>query len=49
MAVEPATERTSDGDFDTHARDYAKFMRMLKIGAIVCFIIAMLTLVVISE
>jgi hypothetical protein len=47
MAVEPVTGSQS-GDFEAHARDYSKFTGLLKWGAIICFVIAMLVLVVIS-
>lgn len=36
-------------EFEHHARDYSRVMSMLKWGAIVSFIVAMLVLVIISN
>lgn len=36
-------------DFRTHARDYGRMIAMLKWGAIISFIVAMLILVIISN
>jgi hypothetical protein len=47
MGVEPVNG-SSSGDLEAHVRDYSKFTGMLKWGAIICFILAMLVLVVIS-
>jgi hypothetical protein len=49
MAVEPATDATNNGDMPSHVRDYSKFTAMLKWGAIISFIGAMLVLVIISK
>ena len=48
MAAEPANQSNS-GDMEAHARDYSKFIAMLKWGAIISFVVAMITVVVISE
>lgn len=48
MAVEPANG-TNSGDMEAHARDYSKFTGMLKWGAIISFILAMIVVVIISE
>ncbi|MEO5775171.1 MAG: hypothetical protein ABIQ32_13790 [Sphingomicrobium sp.] len=49
MAVEPATHGTHSGDHEAHVRDYSRFIGMFKWGAVVCFVIAMVVLVVISK
>ena len=48
MAAEPANT-TDSGDMEAHARDYSRFIAMLKWGAIISFILAMITVVMISE
>lgn len=48
MAVEPSTTEQHQGDMQAHVRDYSRFTGMLKWGAILSFILAMLVLVVIS-
>lgn len=47
MAVEPANE-TNAGDLQSHVRDYSKFIAMLKWGAIVSFILAVIVVLIIS-
>ena len=49
MAVEPGTNDTPTGDLEAHVRDYSGFTRMLKLGAIISFIVAMIVLVLISR
>ena len=49
MAFEHATNEADHGDLEAHVRDYSKFIRMLKVGAIASFILAMIVLVVISK
>ncbi|MFL6733849.1 MAG: aa3-type cytochrome c oxidase subunit IV [Sphingomicrobium sp.] len=49
MALEPTTNEHANGDLQAHVRDYSGFTYMLKWGAIVSFIVAMLVLVIISK
>ena len=49
MAVEPATNDTHSQDIQAHVRDYSGFTRLLKYGAIISFVTAMIVLVVISS
>jgi hypothetical protein len=48
MAVQPSTDDHS-GDIQAHVRDYSRFTGMLKWGAIISFILAMIVVVVISN
>ena len=48
MAVQPTSDDHS-GDIQAHARDYSRFTGMLKWGAILAFIIAMIVVVIISN
>jgi hypothetical protein len=43
LLTSPQTQETA-----AHVKDYARFTRMFKWGAIVCFVIAMLVLMIIS-
>ena len=50
MAAEPGHEQSQPGEFvTTHVRDYSAFTKLLKWGAIVSFITAMVVLVVIGN
>ena len=49
MAVEPSTTEQQSGDMQAHVRDYSRFTGMLKWGAILSFILAMIVVVVISN
>ena len=44
---EPVTSPPAQDDA-AHVRDYARFTQLFKWGAIVCFVIAMLVLLIIS-
>jgi hypothetical protein len=48
MAVEPATDDAHAQDIEAHVRDYSGFTKMLKYTAIVCFLIAMVVMMIIS-
>lgn len=49
MAIHTSEEPTGPVDFKTHARDYTRVMALLKWGAVVAFIVAMIVLVIISS
>ena len=48
MAVQPSSN-DHGGDIQAHVRDYSRFTGMLKWGAILSFIIAMIVVVIISN
>jgi len=47
MAIEPATNDTAH-DYVAHTRDYSKFTKLLKYGAIISFVTAIVVLFLIS-
>ena len=49
MAAEPAHEDMHSNDIHSHARDYSSFLTMLKWGAIISFVTAMIVLIIISN
>lgn len=49
MAIHTSDEHSGPVDYKAHARDYAKVIGMLKWGAIVAFIIAMLVMIILSR
>lgn len=48
MAVEPADEHSRSSDMQSHVRDYSVFLTMLKWGAIISFVTAILVMMIIS-
>lgn len=48
MAVEPADQEMSSQDMQAHVRDYSGFTTLLKWGAIVSFITALIVMFLIS-
>ena len=48
MDVDAVTNENQPGEIGRHARDYSRFTSLLKWGAIVSFIVAMLVLVIIG-
>lgn len=48
MAVEPVTDENQPGEIGRHARDYSGFTRLLKWGAGISFVTAILILFIIS-
>jgi hypothetical protein len=49
MAVEPATEHVQTQDIKAHVRDYSGFLKMLKWGAIISFVLGAIVVVLISN
>lgn len=49
MAVEPATDQVHSDDLQAHVRDYSGFIRMLKWGAIISFVIGFIVVILISN
>lgn len=48
MDVEAVTNENQPGEIGRHARDYSRFIKLLKWGAVISFVTAMLVLVIIS-
>jgi hypothetical protein len=48
MAIHTSDENSGPVDFKVHARDYAKVIGMLKWGAVIAFILAMLVMVLLA-
>ena len=48
MDVEAVTNESQPGEIGRHARDYSRFIKLFKWGAVVSFVTAMLVLVIIS-
>lgn len=49
MAIHTSDDTAGPVDFKAHARDYEKVIGMLKWGAIIAFIIAMLVMVLLAS
>ncbi|HVM36994.1 MAG TPA: aa3-type cytochrome c oxidase subunit IV [Sphingomicrobium sp.] len=49
MAVEPASDQVHNQDLQAHVRDYSGFVRMVKWGAIISFVIGFIVVLLISE
>jgi hypothetical protein len=49
MAVEPSTTESHSGDMKAHVRDYSRFTGMLKWGAILSFVLAMIVVFIIGN
>jgi len=49
MAIHTSEDPAGPVDFKVHARDYAKLISMLKWGAIISFILAMLVMVLLTR
>ena len=45
---EPVAGTAGTQDVESHVEDYSNFIRMLKIGAVVCFIIAISWMLIIK-
>ena len=48
MDVEAVTDETQPGEIGRHARDYSRFVKLFKWGAIISFVTAMLVLLIIA-
>ena len=48
MDVEAVTNENQPGEIGRHARDYSRFIKLFKWGAVISFVTAMLVLVIIS-
>lgn len=48
MAIEPPTTEPTRPHMEAHVRDYAKFTHLLKYGAIIVFVVAMVVLLIIG-
>jgi hypothetical protein len=49
MSIHTSDENTGPVDFKVHARDYGRVMVMLKWGAVISFIIAMLVMLILAS
>ncbi|WP_114227929.1 MULTISPECIES: aa3-type cytochrome c oxidase subunit IV [Sphingomonas] len=49
MAIHTSDEISGPVDYKVHARDYAKVISMLKWGAVIAFILAMLVMVLLAS
>lgn len=49
MADQIGTNGSGEVDFQHHARDYSRMIRMLKYGAVISFITAFLVLIIIAS
>jgi hypothetical protein len=49
MSIHTSDENSGSVDFKVHARDYSRVIVLLKWGAVVAFIIAMLVMVILAS
>jgi hypothetical protein len=49
MAIHTSEENSGPVDFEHHARDYGRVMAMLKWGAVVAFLLAMLVMILLAS
>jgi hypothetical protein len=49
MAVEPVGHEAHAHEVEAHVRDYSRFLKMLKYGAIASFITGMVVVVIIAN
>lgn len=49
MAIEPVAGDTQSKHVQTHVRDYSRFLKMLKYGAIVSFVTGLVVVLIIAN
>lgn len=49
MAIEPAASEAHAQDVQTHVRDYSRFLKLFKYGAIVSFITGAVVVLIIAS